>query len=485
MEVAGISLEDLQQKCSSFAADGASVMQGDASGVGTRLIAENSPFLFTMHCATHRISLVCKALADLSSFKKVDSVLRTVYGYFCRSAKRSDAFLEIQKSLKCHSKDIENTHVYKVLQVHDIRFISVYGVLERFVVVYPALLDFFLEESNNGEPEPVQVLHSLRDLDLALLAEVYRPLLSELEHVSKATQADDVYLHDVSAIIAEAVSAVRAAYLSPVAFRGERWRAFNRLATESEATSPLKWRGTRLVYVTSSGSEHEMHYLPAGTRGARAAYSAPVASSVAFNNVYQGVIAQAKQAAEQVVADIATRFPPSSTLDALSVIHHKYWLRDAQVLEQEFRADMETLRSLFCTPARLVNGHVVQAPLDYALLDNQAPFFASYMQETASTGKFTDTASFWLFVDARKPLQARMSEWYKLARRVLGMPIGSVSNERRFASMTRIRTALRNRLLSPHLNTCVRAEGSYFQYDTFPVMQAYDVWCKRRDRYKV
>jgi hypothetical protein len=65
------------------------------------------------------------------------------------------------------------------------------------------------------------------------------------------------------------------------------------------------------------------------------------------------------------------------------------------------------------------------------------------------------------------------------------MPVGSVSNERRFHLMNLIKTPLRNRLQDKHLNTCVRiaASKAYISYKEMDYARVHKHWKRLKARY--
>ena len=83
-----------------FASDGVSVIVGSKSGVVTRLKAVN-PFLVSMHCAAHRLTLTSsQATRDVSYLTKFMEMLHSVYNYFHNSAVRCAKFREMQQLLE-------------------------------------------------------------------------------------------------------------------------------------------------------------------------------------------------------------------------------------------------------------------------------------------------------------------------------------------------------------------------------------------------
>ena len=79
-------------------------------------------------------------------------------------------------------------------------------------------------------------------------------------------------------------------------------------------------------------------------------------------------------------------------------------------------------------------------------------------------------------------IQEDISEFLKLAQIMLVIPIGSVANERAFSLMNILKSDLRNRLKSEHLNCAMRAKRSEYTLSSLPVQRIVDVFLKKKTR---
>ncbi len=78
-----------------FGSDGASVMTGRSTGVGTRLHQSN-PYLIAIHCVVHRLALACAQAGEKVSYvQKFKRALGTLYWFFQASAVRTAALKAI------------------------------------------------------------------------------------------------------------------------------------------------------------------------------------------------------------------------------------------------------------------------------------------------------------------------------------------------------------------------------------------------------
>ena len=73
-----------------FGSDGASVMTGCKSGVGT-LLKKEQPLLFTLHCMAHRLELGSKGITEANTFMATfTELLSSIYKFYHSSAWNRD-----------------------------------------------------------------------------------------------------------------------------------------------------------------------------------------------------------------------------------------------------------------------------------------------------------------------------------------------------------------------------------------------------------
>lgn len=83
---------------------------------------------------------------------------------------------------------------------------------------------------------------------------------------------------------------------------------------------------------------------------------------------------------------------------------------------------------------------------------------------------------------SQRALADTFSEWCRLARLVMSIPIGSVANEKRFSRMNAVKSTSRNSLQLPHLNDCLRIADSRYSYNNFPYDRAFEHWWVAKQR---
>jgi hypothetical protein len=85
-----------------------------------------------VHCAAHRVSLACKSFADNEVYALVDYCLRASYNIFARSPIAVSQLSELQEFYG----SVKN----RLLRIHDIRWLSVHKVLDRWIEQFDNLL---------------------------------------------------------------------------------------------------------------------------------------------------------------------------------------------------------------------------------------------------------------------------------------------------------------------------------------------------------
>jgi len=185
-----------------------------------------------------------------------------------------------------------------------------------------------------------------------------------------------------------------------------------------------------------------------------------------------------RQASQAIESQLVRRFPKVELMDALCIVHPRYWIG----LVNEFGQDKLQILEVFLPQMRVLRGHFailhlpsqdskfdedVPAKLDGLLLGNQASSFSTYMtnhaehliQKHGSNAVNVATTAMEVLW-AQENLPETISEYVRLAHLCLSIPFGSVENERRFSAMNLTVTDLRNRFGEDHVNTELRIHSS-------------------------
>ena len=84
----GIQGKALAQKLVCCATDGAAVFSGLRAGLIALLRKQHAPFVMPMNCMAHRTQLCVSILSDVPLVSRIQRLLKGMYAYFSRGAKR-------------------------------------------------------------------------------------------------------------------------------------------------------------------------------------------------------------------------------------------------------------------------------------------------------------------------------------------------------------------------------------------------------------
>lgn len=112
--------------------DGASVMTGRHTGVGTRL--KSVAFLVHTHCVAHRLAL-CSAQAakSVKLFDKYQTLLTNIFNFYSNSAVRYNKLREIQSVLE--------TKPVSLKAAAPTRWLSLHNAVDAIYKCWPVLVD--------------------------------------------------------------------------------------------------------------------------------------------------------------------------------------------------------------------------------------------------------------------------------------------------------------------------------------------------------
>ncbi len=184
----GLSAAQLASKLVAFGADGASVMQGHLNGLAVQVQADCAPFAVGIRCPGHSAALAAKTASKTPLFAKMQACLAASCNFFSHSCKRVGELAKSQEEMQ--------TKGLKLLQMKDIRWMSVQPALEVQLSEYSALLHYF-----DMKPDGDALLDQLTDMDTLLAHHAFAPMLNELQYLSKGLQQRDLFYGDVPALV--------------------------------------------------------------------------------------------------------------------------------------------------------------------------------------------------------------------------------------------------------------------------------------------
>lgn len=141
-----------------LAADNASVMQGNKTGVQARF-KKDLPHIYILACVCHSVHL-CSSAAANKLPRSVEDFVRNIYNYFSNSSKRIDQLNECQIFCQLKPK--------KLLHPAQTRWLSLQAAVDRVIENWEPLILFFTNENFN------QNLHSSHNILESLKNPIYK-----------------------------------------------------------------------------------------------------------------------------------------------------------------------------------------------------------------------------------------------------------------------------------------------------------------------
>ncbi|KAG1666045.1 hypothetical protein FOA52_006919 [Chlamydomonas sp. UWO 241] len=516
--LAGIDADAMRERLMSVAFDGASVMQGEFSGVATRVRTE-PPFTLAMWFVTHRMALSAKASAGLVMLDGVERLAQLTYAYMSQSAVRTRHMAEASAKAGYATTSL--------LRGIATRWLSTLRPLERLVEKYAVVVRFFHDESESDITAQAQadgILSQLLSLDTLLYMHMALPLLRTLQQFVKASQLRGVTAVELAEDIERTLKVLAELFIDPGSkFKDESFHSLNTLITD-EPDGLVQWRdvddGRELQLRDSAGTFHTLTARPiaTGQRG-RPRGLQPITTEQELADYLSRAEGYTVEAAQVVSADIKQRFPPSDHLDALSLVHHSMWQSynrelfgaaddDARrrTVEANFKAAFSRRVALveehFGTSktreVRKEDGevevHIVPARIDMKQLRAEsAQFYSLAMQHSNSRewaeSKASGVTTMWRLIDKKSDGSSGRAHqlfptWARLAEMSIVLAPTSVEDERKFSGLNYIKNEC-SRLGSgnshDHLVWAMRMFISrLFTLDTFPYAAVIKEWREKR-----
>lgn len=468
----------MQAKFVGLACDGAPTNLGVNSGVQARLRKEAAPRLITTHCAAHRENLVGEKMGADMLFKVLASLVQLVYNYF-KSPKRYAGLLD--------SADFLEMTLRAVLNPGATRWFSIRECLSSLLHNMPAVLHrLSYMHKEEGCIAAWGMLQSLMDLQTHVSLYLFTCLLDEMGSLNKSLQDPELLLADVADLVSRTVRRLREAYDGDDGFVDPEDRVTGELNpwgdlfkfldvgaydewVQSSASRMVIDEDGYLMYTVCDELALTFTYIaptPASTVGA-----APTRYAVAsdIKELMAAMHPKFKDISLSSRNELIRRFPDTDLLTSLSMVHPSYWKRP--LLQKHAAAHLKVLIAHFCGAAKFVGGlkagELAVPLLDQDKLNSQFEDFVAQMTSLAPLAS-TLSALWCSFGDG--PQAQRISEFVKLAKLYVTLPVASVENEKCFSTMKQLKTDTRNRLSPEHLNTCMaifksNTSSTTFDYD--------------------
>ena len=490
LKYTSLSRAQLASRWVMFAADGASVLQGEFSGVTARVKAI-APFVQGMHCMAHRCNLAANTLEAHDVVSMVVNMSKSVYNFYKKSTVRSAELAVCQRALRLP--------VHMMLADVETRWISHEAPVRRLLSQLPAVLKHVVEHLSRMPrcSKGIEMHARMTDLERVIALAALLPMLSELKSLIKIMQSRDAYVFDLCQAISTVHAKLDNMYLkTDLAYAGAEFKYLTDLAkcvkksAVSKLVSPIQFmcdphdagdKGTA-HYALGEGDDVqyvEMLAVPKRNSVVGRPQSTPQpVPPRRFKSVLSDVKTRVSAATKDLRKELTRRFPSPQLLSAFSIVYPQFY---KDFTEGGFDDNVAVLSAFYGVDKVAEGGTVVPRMIDPDLLRAQAPFFMKYasdaaMRIIATSDGAPQITRFWRLLVASPSFVVRITEFTKLAKMGIVMVGGSVEDERTFSVMNCVKTRLRNRL-DDHLELCVRfSSQKLFTLSTFPLEAAVKLW---------
>lgn len=213
-----------------FTSDGASVMTGKVNGVAAQL-KKIIPHLVNQHCVLHREDLgISSAWKEVKFIREIETLMRTVYTVFCRSATKKCKFQEIAAALECDSIAFR--------PLNEVRWLSRHFALQAIICNYEPLLIYF-HESKDVDPISKYCYKKLADNTYRISLHILNDVLSELASLCMRLQTSGLTSLDAFHHAHGKINKIREQYLSDVISWSDKVRTLLQENTNVDTSSIL------------------------------------------------------------------------------------------------------------------------------------------------------------------------------------------------------------------------------------------------------
>jgi hypothetical protein len=461
----GLVRPDIAAKLVSFGADGVSVFQGVRTGVTVQLKENHAPFVFGMHCMSHRTNLAVQTLSQVPLVTRIEELLQGLYSFFLHSPKRNQELADLA--------NIVETASQKILRNVKTRWISCLEPVKRVMSEYKALvLKMHLDAPSLASAKAN--LNLLCEIELLLGLACILPMLEALNYLIKFSQQTSCFVCDMVAAVKLCQGDLFSWYVDPdTAYSSDVFRKFKDIIADSSDVLSHEWRhdmnvGGETLSLRMGGITVVMH-CHLNLRGEYV----PVTHS-RFEEIEQSVKRQCCEAAQKIISELERRFPAVDVMDALGVVYPQYWV--SPTATETFPQHLEVLKRSFGHPKR-VQDMTAPALLDAQRLADQSSFFKLSMlnnSQWAIDNNFgvNPLSRLWQKLSSNALLASKLSEFVKLAEIAAVTVLGSVEDERTFSTLNYVKSKVRNNL-QEHLDLVVRMFGQdFFELKSFSMQDA-------------
>ena len=181
-------------KCTSLATDGAAVMMGRKTGVGTQLQSKHSPFCVQTHCIAHWLNLACTDTIKKEDFLvKFRDKFNALYYFISASHSRVSALKNIQALLE--------EPELKIKEPYSIRWLGLKNAVEAVYESYAAVLSTLSKFAAEKNAVAKGLYKYFSNYKVALVIALMLDVHTELSILSQQFQKRNLMFSEVQPMI--------------------------------------------------------------------------------------------------------------------------------------------------------------------------------------------------------------------------------------------------------------------------------------------
>lgn len=237
-------------KCTSLATDGAAVMMGKRTGVGTQIQSKYSPFCVQSHCIAHRLNLACTDTIKKDDFLvKFRDKFNALYHFMSASHTRVSTLKNIQALLE--------EPELKIKEPYSIRWLGLKSAVEAVYESYASILSTLSKFAAEKNPVAKGLHKYFCNYKVALVIAFMLDIHSELGVLSKQFQKRNLMFSEVQPMIDGTLSKLDIM----VTVDGE---GLKDLKKEIQKGEDVTYKGEKLKFASTMDSEFDnlrKHYI--------------------------------------------------------------------------------------------------------------------------------------------------------------------------------------------------------------------------------
>ena len=414
-----------------FGSDGASTMVGSQGGVATKIRLQVNPFLISCHCVAHRTNLAALDAAKAPDCKslsaEVDSLLNSISSFFNKSSKRKHALTALQEEFLDAKKTMK--------RYHKIRWLSRWHAVTTLCDSLESVLCYFQTVDNSDSAQAKEVLHKLGQFKFIYILFFLADILHSLAMLSKVFQNKFVDVSSIGSIIRSEIVQIRMLFI--VESCDLNAATFN----EDTGFHLLPEYGPHGGYLKRLQSEIRGKMFH-GFEMKRCRLGTDLGEALDFQRAF----------AEAVCAGLDARFQDNDLITCFKVLNPTNMPSRQVGLQNYFVAELESLLAHFGVD-RSHAGFTLPTLVDVAACKRE---FLSFKLQCTSEWRDKNFRDFWGMITWNHSLQVRYPNLLVLAKLASVQCVSTATCERAFSVQNLIKTRVRNRLGSKHLEAMLR-----------------------------